>query len=479
MRSVTQSKLETARAQSSNNLTKIGAIALAVVAVVALFLLLSGTATPAQTETTSVDPCTTLTAAELSQQAISCPQRDEFIAALRHLQQDLGPQLATISLASWAPDRQREIDERQADAISAFEQSDYVTALDEVQQAIALATAQLNQAPELLEQHLTAMTQAFNAGELQAAQHAQFRAAQIDSSHPVLAEYGPRIAVLERVQQHQQRAAIARSENRPANELEELQAIVQLDPARQEHKSRIATIVSNLREQRFQLLVQQTETALSAGELNTAREHLARASREFPTRDFSSLAGRIDSAVAQRLLEKHLVDARIARSADDWSAANSHYAAVLGIDPANKEAVVGQQDAQRLLSAFTSLETHLQHPIRLATSRVATHVKGELVTLQAYRADSPRLAQLMTGIEDVLARASIPANVAVISDGNTQVEVRRVGIVGQHKRKVIQLTPGEYQLEGRRKGYKSKIVFLQVPLDVASVEVRVECNERI
>ncbi len=479
MRTVTHSKLETARAQSSSNLTKIGAITLAVAVMVGLFLLLSGNSTPVETETTSVDPCLTLTAAELTQQATSCPQRDEFIAALRHLQQDLNPQLATISLATWAPDRQREIDERQADAISAFEQSDYVAALDEVQQAIELATAQLDMAPERLEQHLSAMTLAFNAGELQAAQHAQFRAAQIDSSHPILAEYGPRIDVLERVQQHQQQATIARSENRPANELEALQAITRLDPARHEHKPRIATIQSDLREQRFERLVQQTETALSAGELNTARERLASASRDFPTRDFSSLADRIDSAVAQRLLQKHLIDARVARSADNWSRASSDYAAVLRIDPANKEAVVGQQDAQRLLGAFTSLETHLQQPIRLATSRVATHVKGELVTLQPYRAESPRLAQLMTGIEDVLARASIPANVAVISDGNTHVEVRRVGIVGQHKRKVIQLTPGEYQLEGRRKGYKSKIVFLQVPLDVASVEIRVECNERI
>ena len=85
----------------------------------------------------------------------------------------------------------------------------------------------------------------------------------------------------------------------------------------------------------------------------------------------------------------------------------------------------------------------------------------------------------MTGIESVLDSARTPVDVAVVSDGNTHVEVRRVGIVGKHKRKVIQLTPGEYQLEGRRKGYKSKIVFLSVPLDVASVEVRVECNELI
>ena len=470
------SRLTQARSRSSNKLAKLAALGLGLALLVGGFLWLSTTNAPATPELAPIDPCKLSEANRPEGQTLDCPDREDVVDGLRHLQQQLKPELSRMSLGEWAPDKQQAIDDLEATAITAFEKSDYVDALASLTLAIDAAQHEINPAPGLMQQHLDNLIQAFDAGDVQAVQHAQFRANQMDSNHPVLNTYAPRIAVLGQVLDLQNTAAVAGAENRLAKELEALKNIVQLDPVRVEHKPRIAAIESELREQRFELAIQQAEAALTAGDLGKARDRVASARLEYADRNVSSLLARIEAAEAQRRMQSLLAKGRTARSSDDWTNALRHYSGVLNIDAANQEAVIGKRDAERLLAAFTSLDQHLKNPIRLATPRVAEHVKSELAALQSYRQESPRLAGLMTGIESVLDSARTPVEVAVVSDGNTHVEVRRVGIVGKHKRKVIQLTPGEYQLEGRRKGYKSKIVFLSVPLDVASVEVRVECN---
>jgi len=91
----------------------------------------------------------------------------------------------------------------------------------------------------------------------------------------------------------------------------------------------------------------------------------------------------------------------------------------------------------------------------------------------------PQLLVLDNSVRDYLQQAQVPVSVAVVSNGATDVSVRRVGQVGKHKRKTIQLTPGLYEFEGRRNGYKSTLVELEIPYGVANIEVRVEANERI
>ena len=67
--------------------------------------------------------------------------------------------------------------------------------------------------------------------------------------------------------------------------------------------------------------------------------------------------------------------------------------------------------------------------------------------------------------------------ITVISDGLTEISVRRVGQVGRHERATIELTPGRYELEGRRPGYRSKLVALDVNFGIERMQVEVVCDE--
>jgi hypothetical protein len=69
--------------------------------------------------------------------------------------------------------------------------------------------------------------------------------------------------------------------------------------------------------------------------------------------------------------------------------------------------------------------------------------------------------------------------VEVISDNQTHILVRGVGVVGQTSLKTIQLTPGNYTFEGKRKGYKSKLINVLIPYDKPTFSLSIHCDEPI
>ena len=66
-----------------------------------------------------------------------------------------------------------------------------------------------------------------------------------------------------------------------------------------------------------------------------------------------------------------------------------------------------------------------------------------------------------------------------LSDNNTDIYVRGVGKVGKTIKKVIMLKTGSYFFEGRRQGYKTKLIKLEVMLEDLNYVIEVICNESI
>jgi len=70
-------------------------------------------------------------------------------------------------------------------------------------------------------------------------------------------------------------------------------------------------------------------------------------------------------------------------------------------------------------------------------------------------------------------------SVEIISDNQTNIIVRGVGVVGITQSKTIQLTPGRYKFEGKREGYKSKLIDVLISYDKTSYRLNVICDEPI
>ena len=73
-----------------------------------------------------------------------------------------------------------------------------------------------------------------------------------------------------------------------------------------------------------------------------------------------------------------------------------------------------------------------------------------------------------------------PVQVLILSDNDTDIGIRGVGRIGRVEKRIVELRPGTYLFEGKRKGYRSKLV--EVTIDGGGsppVEVRIICDERV
>jgi len=477
---ITNETLTEARVASKQALVRLSLIGFALVLCLGVGLALSRGAvtseTPAPVALPESDPCS---AVALASNPEACLPREGYLTSLRTLQTQLLPGLEALSFDQWAMDEADAIDTQKQSALDAFDEAEYDAALERIAATEAEARALLAAVPDRLDAALKAMVAAFDAGDAGEA-HKQLELARwLEPTGELVREYGPRIAVLPEAVKLEQGIAVARVENRADEELIALEALLRLDPQRSEHHQRIAEIKRTQREASYTQAVARAEQALTDGDPAEARRHMGQAAQSAPARDLGFLLVRIERLERMLALDHALARAQKAAKADRWPAAQAAFERALAIEANHKLAASGREQAKSIIAAQASLEGYVAKPLRLATPRVGQFARKQLIAFKPLLSVSPTLANLEVQVQEYLKKAQMPVNVAIQSDGATDVSVRRVGLVGKHKTKQIQLTPGRYEFEGKRRGYKSALVELEIPYGVTEIAVQVVANERI
>ena len=289
-----------------------------------------------------------------------------------------------------------------------------------------------------------------------------------------------RIAHLPELLAERRKAEDARVAGRLREERAALRRIVVLDPEDAGARERVAAIDRELREQAFARAVAQGRQAVENRTLEPAKQALAEAHRLDPEHaDTRQL--RTQVAALERTLDRdgHLAAAEQAAGRDDWEAALAAFEAARAIEPTHDAAVRGSGLATRIVQAQRAVDEFLSRPERLGAPRVADAARDALRRAAALTALSPRLANGAAGLERAIEAARTPVPVLIVSDEETEIGIRGVGTVGRVRERTIDLLPGQYVFEGKRRGYRSKLVdvVVQANLD-APVEVRIVCDER-
>ena len=172
-------------------------------------------------------------------------------------------------------------------------------------------------------------------------------------------------------------------------------------------------------------------------------------------------------------------DANQAVSHDDWDRAYQAFSKAKSIDPTNSAATEGERIATELLAGRQGLDSFLKQPARLSSKTVATAAQRLLENVRHLTGLSPTLKARSERLSKLISQANTPVEVVVKSDGKTEITVRKIGIVGKTLEKVINLRPGDYTFEGKRAGYKSKLVKLTVPPNGTGIVIRIICDEQI
>ena len=297
---------------------------------------------------------------------------------------------------------------------------------------------------------------------------------------PVAKSWETRIARLPELLAERRKAEDARAAGRLRDERGALRRIVELDPDDTGARERAAAIDRELREQAFARAIAQGRQAVENRALEPAKQALAEAQRRDPehadTRQLQTQVAALERALIR---DRHLAAAEQAAARDDWEAALDAFERARAIEPTHDAAVSGSGLATRIVNAQRAVDEFLSRPGRLGSARVADAARDALRQAAALTALSTRLASSAEGLERTIEAARTPVPVRIVSDGETEIGIRGVGTVGRVRERTIELLPGEYVFEGKRRGYRSKLVAVVVQANLdAPLEVRVVCDER-
>lgn len=442
----------------------------------------AGTATPRENESASDTSPPKPAPAKTTQESVpeDPANREAFKDALTSFDQEFKLLAESDGFRAWSRDASADILAERDNAVSAFGAGEYAKALSSLEKADNLAREKRNAHDADFDKAYDSAIVAYQQDEPEAAALNITEALRLKPDSEDATELKGRIDRLPEVLDLINQAVTARVENALEREAELLRKIVALDDSRIEQKERLGTVLTEIRENRYAEFVSAGMTAAEKRDLATADKNLQGAAALFPSRDAVKLLSSQVATLRQELeaesLLRQAVDASVA---DDWVSAQQHFASAQKILPNNKDATDGVHLATKIIGLKTQMTKHLSTPGRLSNAAVQKSVEQLIADADAFKQFSPSLQSSAEQLSAAVQAYSQPVPIMVISDGKTHVSVRGVGQVGQTTGRTINMKPGSYTFEGKRKGYVSVLVKVDLKPGAEGASVEVICNDPV
>jgi hypothetical protein len=220
--------------------------------------------------------------------------------------------------------------------------------------------------------------------------------------------------------------------------------------------------------------------ALERGAYAEAEAAFARAEKARPgTSAVADAIQRVEEGRRVDALALHRSRGEAAEAREDWRGALAEYDAALKLDPQVAFAVSGRARSLPRAELDERLSSYLQRPERLQAEAVAKEAEHVLAQTVERSPAGPRLEEQRSALERLLREARTPVDVHLVSDGQTEVVVLRVGPLGAFKEKSVSLRPGSYVLVGKRPGYRDTRKTLVVSPSRTPPRLDVRCDEAL
>jgi tetratricopeptide (TPR) repeat protein len=404
--------------------------------------------------------------------------RDSFKNQLSDYERNQEPIILSEVIANWDSKIQDQLINTKNTALSSFGEGDYAAALTHLDQLTQIATEVIKSRNTTLVKVLKQIEQALENEDIKASERAMSEALVLAPSSPDVLAFSARVDVLPLLIKLKEQARVAQIENNPQGELEALQALLKVRPSLEVVKTRIITLEELLKVRSFGEHIRKGTVAADSLNLKMAREHLKALRQLDPNRDeVKILAQRISSAADNLEVKRLFGQAEKAAANDDWQEVLNLHRQAVKINSNSRALNVSLDKALHIVTLTSDIKGYLQTPHRLSSSGVATRANALIKEVSSVSTDSPSLAQLAKDLDVLLREYNKPIDVMIISDEQTFVQVRGLGVVGKVKSKLIQLKPGQYILEGKCDGYHSVLLPVHITPESNGVEVQVICNE--
>jgi hypothetical protein len=234
-----------------------------------------------------------------------------------------------------------------------------------------------------------------------------------------------------------------------------------------------------LKERRLSKALQQAEQALAADKLDDARRYLQQAqSIEANAPGLDKLSAQLNARLAQQNLAGIISQVEQLKTNDSWSEIAKLSEQALGRFPNNEQLKQSQMQASVVLDHQQSLARFIARPDRMADSNILNAAQNALQKSITSLILSPTLATQAQRLAGLIDTYNAKVEVTINSDKRTHLIVVGVGVVGEVDKYTIELTPGNYVLEGKRDGYRSKRLEFEVQAN-KPINISLLANEKI
>ena len=289
-----------------------------------------------------------------------------------------------------------------------------------------------------------------------------------------------RIDVYSEVQDAYEQARVGRVENNIQKQRDAYAEIVALDPFREDAKQALDAIERQIRENRFNTLLASANKAIEARDFTTATQRINEAkSLKSSSSELDIISKKLASLIAGSEQQKIESQVTLFADADEWKTVQMLASKGLTSFSASPTLLQAKQDADGILNASKRLEAYQQRPERLSDNNVRNLAQQDIEQARDYANKSAKLLTQITALEGIVDKINQPRPVTITSDNDTYIKVLGVGVVGEIKRKTIQLKPGTYRVEGSREGYRSTIKEIVVSPSDNNPSVHIVCTEKV
>jgi len=406
--------------------------------------------------------------------------RQQYLEAYAHFENTIKPELNKIDLPKWDEPLADRLNANESAAIEQFGEAKYAQANATLDALIKLAETAISDSQNQFESAMQNAQQAFDDNQYEQAKTAISKALMLDSSSNQASALAERIEQLPEIASLVEQIEVANVENNPQTELRLINQLLTLTPEREALKQRAQALQTTLNNQKFQSLISQSYAAIDDGRIEAAKSALSQARNIYSNRvELSDVNTAIQQYEKNQRIQSGLTNAAKAESNDNWQAVKTNLEQVVKENPNNQSATEKLTMANNILSLDRQIDDYLKSPYRLSNSQLAEQARAAINAAAAYRNQSLSLTRKSRELETVLTAVNQTVPVEVRSDNQTHILVRGVGNVGVVDSKVIQLKPGQYTFEGKRQGYKSKLVEVTIPYDVNRFSLTLVCDEPI
>tara|TARA_R100000687_G_scaffold73_2_gene57 strand:- start:580 stop:2016 length:1437 start_codon:yes stop_codon:yes gene_type:complete len=406
--------------------------------------------------------------------------RQQYLEAYAHFENTIKPELNKIDLPKWNEPLADRLNANESAAIEQFGEAKYAQANATLDALIKLAETAISDSQNQFESAMQNAQQAFDDNQYEQAKTAISKALMLDSSSNQASALAERIEQLPEIASLVEQIEVANVENNPQTELRLINQLLTLTPEREALKQRAQALQTTLNNQKFQSLISQSYAAIDDGRIEAAKSALSQARNIYSNRvELSDVNTAIQQYEKNQRIQSGLTNAAKAESNDNWQAVKNNLEQVVKENPNNQSATEKLTMANNILSLDKQIDDYLKSPYRLSNSQLAEQARAAINAAAAYRNQSLSLTRKSRELETVLTAVNQTVPVEVRSDNQTHILVRGVGNVGVVDSKVIQLKPGQYTFEGKRQGYKSKLVEVTIPYDVNRFSLTLVCDEPI